>query len=168
MIQRQSFYAQFENVDRRITGWMAKNGVTLLRISVGIVFFWFGVLKFVPGLSPADELATRTISVLTFGIVPPDISRPVLAAWECLIGVGLISGLFMRATLLLLFVQMMGTITPLVLFPKETWTIFPIAPTLEGQYILKNMVLITAAIVIGATVRGGRLVDDPTFLKTQK
>lgn len=168
MIQQQPFYAQFEKVDRRITGWMAKNGITLLRISVGIVFFWFGVLKFVPGLSPADELATRTISALTFGVVPPEISRPMLAAWECLIGLGLITGLFMRATLLLLFVQMMGTITPLVLFPHETWTIFPIAPTLEGQYILKNMVLITAAIVIGATVRGGKLIDDPNLLKTQK
>lgn len=168
MIQRQPFFAQFEKVDRRITGWMAKNGVTLLRISVGIVFLWFGVLKFVPGLSPADELATRTISTLTFGIVPPEISRPVLAAWECLIGLGLISGLFMRATLLLLFVQMLGTITPLALFPHETWAIFPIVPTLEGQYILKNMVLITAGIVIGATVRGGRLIDDPTLLQKQK
>ncbi|MBI1277429.1 MAG: DoxX family membrane protein [Anaerolineaceae bacterium] len=146
---------------------MAKNGVTLLRISVGIVFLWFGVLKFIPGLSPADELATRTISVLTLGIVPPDISRPVLAAWECLIGLGLLSGRFLRATLLLLFVQMMGTVTPLVLFPNETWTHFPIVPTLEGQYILKNMVLITAAIVIGATVRGGKLIDDPALLTGQ-
>ena len=168
MIQRQSLYARFENVDRHITGWMAKNGITLLRVSVGIVFFWFGVLKFVPGLSPADELATRTISALTFGIVPPEISRPVLATWECLIGLGLITGLFMRATLLLLFVQMLGTITPLALFPHETWSVFPIAPTLEGQYILKNMVLITAAIVIGATVRGGKLVDDPTLLRSEK
>jgi len=168
MIQRQFIYDRYEMVDRRITGWMAKNGIILLRISVGIVFFWFGVLKFVPGLSPADELATRTISVLTFGIVPPEISRPVLAAWECLIGLGLISGLYMRATLLLLFVQMMGTITPLVLFPHETWAFFPIVPTLEGQYILKNMVLITAAIVIGATVRGGKLVDDPALLNVQQ
>jgi uncharacterized membrane protein YphA (DoxX/SURF4 family) len=168
LIQQQPFYARFENLDRHITDWMAKNGVTLLRISVGIVFFWFGVLKFVPGLSPADELATRTISVLTFGIVPPEVSRPVLAAWECLIGLGLISGLFIRATLLLLFVQMMGTITPLVLFSHETWTIFPIAPTLEGQYILKNIVLITAALVIGATVRGGKLISDPALLKAQK
>ena len=167
-MQRQSLYGWFDRLDRRITGWMAKNGITLLRMSVGIVFFWFGVLKFIPGLSPADELATRTIYTLTFGIVQPDVSRPVLAAWECIIGLGLISGLFMRATLLLLFVQMLGTITPLVLFPSETWTHFPIVPTLEGQYILKNMVLITAAIVIGATVRGGKLIDDPMLLRTEK
>lgn len=155
---------QFDQIDRRITGWMAAHGVTLLRISVGIVFFWFGIIKFVPGLSPADELATRTISTLTFGIVQPDISRPVLALWESLIGLGLLTGWFMRATLLLLFVQMMGTITPLVLFPKETWHVFPVALTLEGQYILKNVVLISAGLVIGATVRGGGLVNDPTVL----
>lgn len=167
-MQRQSFYNQFQTIDRHITRWMAKNGITLLRISVGIVFFWFGVLKFFPGVSPADELATRTISTLTFGLVQPDISRPVLATWECLIGLGLITGVYMRATLLLLFVQMLGTVTPLVLFPNETWTRFPIVPTLEGQYILKNIVLVTAAIVIGATVRGGKLVDDPALLKTER
>lgn len=157
---RQNWYQAFERLDRRITGWMADHGILLLRVSLGIVFLWFGVLKFVPGLSPADELATKTISVLTFGIVPPDISRPLLALWESLIGIGLIGGRFMRATILLLVVQMLGTVTPLVLFPAETWSQFPIAPTLEGQYILKNIVLVTAAIVIGATVRGGGLTDD--------
>ncbi len=167
-MQSRSLYNQFQTVDRHITRWMAKNGITLLRISVGIVFFWFGVLKLFPGVSPADELATRTISTLTFGVMPPNISRPVLATWETLIGLGLITGLYMRITLLLLFVQMLGTVTPLVLFPNETWTRFPIVPTLEGQYILKNIVLVTAAIVIGATVRGGKLVDDPALLKTER
>jgi hypothetical protein len=67
----------------------------------------------------------------------------------------------MRATLLLLVLQMLGTITPLFLFPAETFTQFPYAPTLEGQYIIKNIVLVSAAIVIGATVRGGAVIDDP-------
>lgn len=152
---------QFNRVDVRLTNWMADHGITLLRVSVGIVFFWFGVLKFFPDLSPAQDLATRTISVLTFNIITPNISLPVLAAWECLIGLGLITGMFMRATLLLLALQMLGTITPLFLFPAETFTRFPYAPTLEGQYIIKNMVLISAGLVIGATVRGGRLIADP-------
>jgi len=152
---------QLDRLDRRITRWMAANGILLLRVSLGIVFLWFGLLRFVPGLSPADELATRTIATLTFGLVGPEVSRPVLALWECVIGLGLMTGWFMRGTLLLLFVQMLGTITPLVLFPAETWTIFPIAPTLEGQYIIKNLVLVSAGLVIGATVRGGRLVADP-------
>jgi len=160
-----TWIAQFTQIDQRITRWMAENGITLLRISVGIVFVWFGVLKFVPGLSPADELATRTIATLSFGLVQPDVSRPTLALWETLIGFGLISGRFMRATLLLLFLQMVGTVTPLFLFPAETWSRFPIAPTLEGQYIIKNIVLVSAGLVIGATVRGGGLVDDPVALR---
>jgi hypothetical protein len=86
---------------------------------------------------------------------------PVLAAWECLIGIGLVTGLFLRLTLLLLAAQMLGTLTPLVLFPNEVFTHVPFAPTLEGQYIIKNAVLISAAIVIGATVRGGGLVAEP-------
>jgi hypothetical protein len=71
----------------------------------------------------------------------------------------------MRATLLLLFVQMVGTTTPVLLFPQEVFTVFPYALTLEGQYIVKNLVLISAAIVIGATVRGGALVADPEIAR---
>lgn len=141
---------------------MARYGILLLRISMGIVFLWFGALKFFPGLSPAADLATRTIDRLTFGLIPPNVSIPVLATWESLIGLGLITGFFMRATLLLLFLQMLGTITPLFFFPQEVFTVFPYAPTLEGQYILKNLVLISAGLVIGATVRGGKVVADPT------
>jgi uncharacterized membrane protein YphA (DoxX/SURF4 family) len=140
---------------------MARYGIIAVRISLGIVFFWFGFLKFFPGLSPAQELAAKTIRVLTFGVVPPEVSLPVLAAWECLIGIGLVLGKFLRAVLLLLFVQMLGTITPLVLFPDEVFQRAPYAPNLEGQYIIKNIVLISAALVVGATVRGGRLSAEP-------
>ncbi len=148
-------------IDRRITEWMADHGLTLLRIALGIVFLWFGALKFFPGLSPAEELAGRTIAALTNGVVPASVALPVLATWESAIGIGLLVGRWMRAVLLLLFVQMLGTITPLALFPGETWTQFPFAPTLEGQYIIKNVVLVSAAIVLGATVRGGELTAEP-------
>lgn len=139
---------------------MADNGLTMLRISIGVIFVWFGVLKFWPGLSAADQLATETIDLLTFGIVPPDLARVLLGALETVIGLGLLFGVAMRLTLLLLVFQMLGTVTPLFLFPEITWSAFMV-PTLEGQYILKNVVLISAALTIGATVRGGRLVDDP-------
>lgn len=152
---------RFNQIDLRITTLMARYGLTLLRISVGIVFLWFGVLKFFPGLSPAQDLAIRTMSILTLGLIPPTPSLYFLAAWETIIGLGLISGIFMRATLFLLFLQMLGTLTPLFFFPNDTFTVVPIAPTLEGQYIIKNLVLISAGIVIGATVRGGRLVATP-------
>ncbi len=155
----------FDPLDARVTSVMARIGVPLLRISLGIVFFWFGVLKFFPGLSPAQELATRTIGVLTFGAIPPDVSILLLATWECVVGLGLIFGLFMRATLLLLLLQMVGTMTPIVFFPAEVFTRVPYAPTLEGQYIIKNIVLVSAGLVLGATVRGGAVVSDPALLR---
>jgi uncharacterized membrane protein YphA (DoxX/SURF4 family) len=151
----------FDRADGRITAWMARYGILLLRLSLGIVFLWFGVLKFFPGLSPAEGLAARTISTLTLGIIPPDTAVLILAIWESLIGLGLILGIFLRATLLLLFLQMLGTVTPLFLFPSEVFLRIPYAPTLEGQYIIKNLVLIAAGLVIGATVRGGQLVAEP-------
>jgi len=151
----------FDRVDRRITEWMADHGLTVLRLALGVVFFWFGVLKLFPGASPAEDLAARTIEALTLGAVQPAVALPVLAVWEMAIGVGLFLDRWMRATLLLLFVQMLGTITPLVLFPAETFARFPLVPTLEGQYIIKNVVLVAAAIVLGATVRGGELVAEP-------
>ena len=147
-----------EPIDIRLTSGMARHGVLLLRIALGIVFLWFGAIKFVPGWSPAADLAMRTIDRLTIGVVPPHLGLPILAVWETLIGIGLLSGRYLRLTLLLLFVQMPGTMMPLLLFPGETFIAFPYAPTLEGQYIIKNVVLVSAAIVIGATVRGGRLV----------
>lgn len=149
--------SRLEPIDVRLTDWMARHGVLLTRVALGVVFLWFGAIKLVPGWSPAAELATRTVTKLTFGVVPPEISLPVLALWEVAIGLGLLSGRALRATLLLLFLQMPGTLLPLVFFPRETFTIFPIAPTLEGQYILKNLVLVGAALVVGATVRGGQL-----------
>ncbi len=149
-----------ERIDVRITSTLARFAVPALRIALGIVFLWFGALKFFPNLSPAETLAARTIEQLTFGAVQRDLALPILAAWEVLIGLGLIVGRWLRAVLFLLVVQMAGTFTPLLLFPGETFTVFPIAPTLEGQYIIKNIVLIGAAMVVGATVRGGGLVAE--------
>ena len=150
----------FTALDIRLANWMARYGIFILRVSLGIVFFWFGLLKFFPGLSPAQELAIRTIDILTFGLVPANLAIIILATWECLIGIGLIFNLFMRATLLLLWLQMLGTITPIFFFPHEVFTRIPYVPTLEGQYIIKNIVLISAGLVIGATVRGGKLVAE--------
>lgn len=145
--------AELERFDARAVSWLRAHSVALLRISLGVVFLWFGALKFFPGLSPAQELATRTLGVLSFGLVPPGVAIVVLAAWECAIGAGLLLGEPKRLTLLLLWAQMLGTFTPALLFPHEVFTHLPYAPTLEGQYIIKNLVLISAGLVIGATVR---------------
>ena len=152
---------KIDRLDRRITGLMARHGLLLMRLALGVVFLWFGVLKFFPGLSPAESLAGRTFEALTLGYVPQATAVVILAGWECLIGLGLLTGLFMRATLALLFVQMLGTLAPLVLYPNETFAAFPYAPSLEGQYIIKNAVLVAGAVILGATVRGGRIEPDP-------
>src|SRR5512135_2450306 len=149
----------YDAVDDRFTEWMGRHGVRLLRVSVGIVFLWFGVLKYFPGLSPAQTLATNTMHVLTLGFIPEKTALLILATWECLIGLGLIAGVYLRATLFLLWLQMMGTITPLFFFPEQCFTTIPYAPTLEGQYIIKIIVLISAGIAIGATHRRGRRIS---------
>ena len=158
----------FHKTDIHLTGWMARNGILLLRISIGIVFIWFGILKFFPGVSPAEGLATRTIQLLSFGLIEPQVSIVILAVWETVIGAGLLTGLFLREILLLLFLQMLGTLTPVFLFPAEVFRSVPLVPTLEGQYIIKNLVLISAGIVIGATVRGGYLIAEPAHQEPVK
>jgi uncharacterized membrane protein YphA (DoxX/SURF4 family) len=159
--------ARFDRLDRRITAALAAVSIPAVRIALGVVFIWFGALKLAPGLSPAADLAGRTIEQLSFGLVPAEVAVPVLGIWEVLIGLGFLVGRFLRATLLLLALQMLGTVTPLVLFPAETFTEFPIAPTLEGQYIIKNAVVVAAAMVVGATVRGGRLSAEPVDAREQ-
>jgi len=100
---------------------------------MGVVFLWFGALKFFPNLSPATDLALRTIDVLTFGLLPAGLSLFLLASLEVAIGLGFLTGKLMRPTLLLLAFQMTGTLTPLLFFTSELFDRFPYAPTLEGQ-----------------------------------
>ena len=150
------FELWFDRIDVAITEWMADNGIRFLRISLGIVFVWFGALKFFPGASPAEGLIRDTITFL-----PMNIFLPFLAVWEVAIGIGFITGKWMRVTILLLFLQMPGAISPVVLNPHAVFNVFPFELTLVGQYIVKNLVLISAGLVVGATVRGGELVSEP-------
>ncbi len=143
---------------------MARNGLFILRIGLGVVFLWFGALKLFPGLSPTEALVRKT----TY-FVDLDWFVPVLALWEMSIGIGLIlGGRLMRFTLLLLFLQMPGTALPLVVLPEAVWTHFPYGLTLEGQYIIKNLVLIGAGIVLVGTVRGGQMVPEKLEGSTSK
>jgi len=156
IINQTSLRTNFDALDRLITHWMAQHGLIVMRLGLGIIFFWFGALKLVPGLSPAEALVRNTIYFFD-----PDLFLPVLAIWEMLIGLGLIFGKYMRLTLLLLFLQMPGTALPLLVLPDVVWTAFPYGLTMEGQYIVKNLALIGAALVLGGTVRGGRVDPEP-------
>lgn len=156
----QFFQTVFDRIDLRITRWMARYSLDVLRFALGIIFIWFGALKFIPGWSPAEELVRNTIYFFD-----SDFFLPILATWEVLIGIGFLSGFFtnkfQRVTILLLFMQMIGAALPLVLLPEVCWTNFPFVLTLEGQYIIKNLVIIGSALVLGATVRGSRFEAEP-------
>lgn len=156
LINFHTLQTKFDQIDRSITEWMAKYGLRVLRIALGFIFFWFGALKLFPGLSPAEDLVRQS----TF-FVNPAWFYPLLAVWEMTIGIGLMFGLFMRLTLLLLFLQMPGAFLPLFIVPEKVWTVFPYGLTIEGQYIFKNFILIGAGLVLGGTVRGGQLSAEP-------
>jgi uncharacterized membrane protein YphA (DoxX/SURF4 family) len=122
--------------------------ILLLRISIGIIYLWFGALKYFPGVSPAEDLAKETIHLLTFGLIGPEWSLLLLAFWETAIGVLLLAGLFKRYTFWLVIVHMTCTFTPLVLLSNLSFTQLPFSLTLVGQYIIKNIVIISALCVI--------------------
>lgn len=155
-------------IENRAVKWKARNGLNILRISLGSVFIWFGILKFFPGVSAAEVIAGKTIEKLSFGYLQPAFSLPALAIWECIIGLGLISKRWLGLTLLLLYFQIMGTFLPLFFFPEETFTSSFFIPTLLGQYIIKNIVLLSGGIVIGATIKGnvvaGQKRDDTPLI----
>jgi uncharacterized membrane protein YkgB len=144
---------------------MARNGLFLARLALGIIFLWFGLLKFYPAVQPIDILAEKVLTVITFHLFRPETCLHVLAFFECVIGFGMLTGKFLRITILLLFLQMPGTFLPFLLLPHETWVHFPYLPTFEGQYIIKNFVLISAGIFVGASVRGGRFIANPEIAR---
>lgn len=150
-----------KNKENRLTHWMAENGINILRVSIGITFLWFGFIKYFPGFSPIEDLALRTINVLTFNFFTENTMAKGLASLECVIGLGLISGKFLRLTLILLIVQLIGAVSPLFIFTSDVFKVIPIVPTLDGQYIIKDIIIISAAILIGSSVRGGKMIADP-------
>jgi putative oxidoreductase len=148
------------NVDRAlawVTGMLARHSVDVLRISLGVVFLAFGVQKFFPGVSPAQDLAVRTIETLTFGIVSGGSALLMTAVVECFIGVTFISGKLLRTGLIWLGAALVGIMSPLVLFAGD---LFPGGvPTLEAQYVFKDIVLAAAGLVVAAKALGVRMVS---------
>ena len=125
---------------------MERHGYRLLRIAMGIVFIWFGALK--PfGLSPAEAFVAKATAW-----IPIPGFLYILAAWEVTIGVCFLVERLNRCAVVLLLMHMPGTMLPLLTLPGETFVRSPFVLTLEGQYIIKNLVLIAAGIVIGGQV----------------
>lgn len=136
--------------------FLARHSITALRVSVGLIFLVFGGLKFIPGASPAEELVMRTVDILTFGIVNGTTAVMITACVETFVGITLLTGIGLRAGLVVLAGALAGIMAPLVLFPGDLFNGF--APTLEGQYILKNVVVAAAGTVVAAKALGARYV----------
>jgi uncharacterized membrane protein YphA (DoxX/SURF4 family) len=131
----------------RLADLLGRHSVDILRVSLGLVFLGFGVLKFFPGASPAEALVMRTVDTLTLGVVAGRNAVLLTAIMECFIGLTLVTGKFLRTGLLVLGVSLVGIMSPLVLFFGD---LFPGTPTLEAQYVLKDVVLAAAGLVIAA------------------
>ena len=145
-----------QSIVDRAAAMLARYSVDALRISLGVVFLAFGFLKFFPGASPAEALVERTIDTLTFGVVSGTTAVVLTAVMETTIGITLITGRFLRTGLLILAGAMVGIMSPLVLFFSD---MFPNGtPTIEAQYVFKDIVLAAAGLVVGAVALGARLV----------
>ena len=136
-----------QHIAKRMNAW----GIPAVRISFGIIFFWFGILKPL-GLSAAEPLLKSTVAWLPFW--SPDVWLIVIGWWEVVIGVTFLFKKTTKIAIGLLFLQMVGTFMPMVFLPEVVYqngnTIY--LPTMEGQYILKNLMIMSAALVIGGSM----------------
>lgn len=134
--------------------------LNLLSLTIGLVYFIFGVLKFFPSLSPAEDLAIRTIDMLSLGLIPDRVSIVLLAALETGIGLMLILGWKPKIAIYLALGHMVCTFTPLFFFPDLAFTQPTYFPSLLGQYIGKNIIIVAALISLLRQERESQLVFD--------
>ena len=141
-----------DEIDRRISMFMERWGTLGVRISFGIIFIWFGILKPL-GMSSAEPLIIATVPWLP--VFDGGTWVAIIGWWEVAIGIAFLFRRTIRVAIALLALQMVGTFMPLVFLPDVTFQAghLPYGPTLEGQYIIKNLMIISAALVVGGTVR---------------
>lgn len=146
-----------DRVDRVVIPFLRRVAVPVLRLSLGVVFVWFGMLKILE-VSPVSQLVAKTVYW-----VDPDVIVPLLGVFEVTVGVLLLLGRALRLTLLLFLVQMVGTFLTFIVLPDVTFRDGnPLLLTVEGEFVVKNLVLISAALVVGTTVRRGRVASRAT------
>ncbi|MEJ3404995.1 DoxX family membrane protein [Rathayibacter sp. YIM 133350] len=141
---------RFDKAQAVLQGFLARYSVAALRVSLGLVFLVFGVLKFFPGVSPVEALVERTWNALTFGMIDGYAALALTAALESIVGIIFVTGRFVRFGLLVLAATFVGIFSPLVFFFGDLFT--AAGPTLTAQYILKDVVLVAAAAVVASKV----------------
>ena len=143
---------EIDRLDRGIAAFMRRWSPLALRLSLAVIFIWFGILKPL-GLSPAAPLVEATVGWMPFFTPPTWVA--IIGWWEVAIGITFLFRSTVRVAIALLALQMGGTFLPLVLLPDVVFQAghIPYAPTMEGQYIIKNLLIISAALTLGGTVR---------------
>lgn len=142
----------FDRIDERIATFMRETYPTAIRLSFAVIFIWFGALKPL-GFSAASPLVLATVEWMP--LLSPESWLVIIGWWEVAIGCLFISRRTTRIAILLLFLQMSGTFLPLFILPEVTFQEggIPWLPTMEGQYIIKNLMVLSAALVLGSLVR---------------
>jgi uncharacterized membrane protein YkgB len=138
------------DIDLRLIRFFRRTFIPVARVSIFLVFFWFGLIKLL-GLSPAGPLAEALVGK-TVGLQHFDMLFHILAGLECIIGILFLLPKATRIVVPLLLIHMLIVCSPLLLVPEYTWQQFGV-PTLEGQYIIKNAVVVAVAIGVAASTK---------------
>lgn len=148
---KERLWGFYVATDARIIGFLRWVSLPLLRLSLGIVFVWFGALK-VAGVSPVEDLVATTVPWVDAAWFVP-----ALGVFELLVGTGLLVGRLLRPVLLLFAAQMLGTFLVLVVQPHVAFQRGnPLLLTTEGEFVIKNLVLLSAGMVVGSRLRRPR------------
>lgn len=139
-----------QSIDIRVIAFFNKIFIPAARFSLFLIFFWFGLIKLF-GTSPASPLA-EALTAKTVGIQYYDSLFIILALLECVIGIMFLLPKVTRIVIPLLLIHMLVVCSPLLLVPDYTWQSF-LVPTLEGQYIIKNAVVVAIAIGIASSTK---------------
>lgn len=159
----EMFSLVVEDVEKSAVRWMARWSTRLAEISLGVIYIWFGALKLYPALSPAEGLVLATVAEISDKVGIPLPATPafiLLASWEVVIGLGFIFRYYRRIAVWMLIAHLPATTLPFLLLPDLVWTRAPLGLTLEGQYIVKNLALLSAALAVGATTTRPRRHDE--------
>ncbi len=155
------FSAWTQHKTAQVEALAQRSAVPLMRYALALIFIWFGFPKLFSGASSAEDIAVSTVDKLTFGLVSGDTARIILALAEVIFGIALIIGRWMPLLLLMILAHMVGTFTPFLFFPEQLWS-SPGVLTIEGQYIVKNVVIIAGLVFLAGwgMRKGGHAAED--------
>jgi uncharacterized membrane protein YkgB len=144
----ETVWRRIVSIDQKIIEWLRRNSFSMLRLSLSIVMIWFGALK-VAGASPVTDLVASVVYW-----VDPTWFVPVLGVFEILVGLGLLAAKGLRLVLLLFVLQMIGTFLVVVIRPDRAFQNGnPLLLTTEGEFVVKNLVLLSAGLAVGSRLR---------------